>query len=119
MTNLIAFKREGFIPDRDIVLVLETDEESGDAGGLGMQWLLSHHRELLDAEFALNEGGGLRARGERLLSHDVQTGEKQYSTFRLEVRNRGGHSSMPSRDNAIYHLAAGLIRLADHQFPLP
>ncbi len=118
VVNLIRFKEEGFVPDRDIVLVLETDEETGDADALGMQWLLTNHRDLLDGEFALNEGGGLRARGDRLLSNSVQTSEKRYSTFRLDVRNSGGHSSVPSRDNAIYHLAAGLTRLAAYEFPL-
>ncbi len=118
VVNLIRFKQEGYVPDRDIILVLETDEEIGDADGLGMQWLLDNHRDLIDAEFALNEGGGVRARGSQVLSNSVQTSEKRYSTFRLDVRNVGGHSSVPSRDNAIYDLARGLVRLAEYEFPL-
>jgi acetylornithine deacetylase/succinyl-diaminopimelate desuccinylase-like protein len=118
VANLIRMKQEGFTPDRDIVLVLETDEETADRDGLGMQWLLSNERGLLDAELALNEGGNVQTRDGQVLSNSVQTSEKRYSTFRLDVRNPGGHSSVPSRNNAIYHLAAGLTRLADHQFPV-
>ena len=118
VANLVRYRQEGFVPDRDLVLVLETDEESGDADALGMQWLIAHHRDLLDAAFALNEGGSLAVRDGKPLSQGVQTSEKRYTTFRLDVRNSGGHSSMPSRDNAIYRLAAGLTHLADHAFPL-
>ena len=81
VANLIRYKQEGFVPDRDLVLVLETDEETGDAARLGMQWLLVQHRDLLEAEFALNEGGNLLVRGEDILSHSVQTSEKRYTTF--------------------------------------
>ena len=118
LANLIRYKQEGFVPDRDLVLVLETDEENGDANALGIQGLIANHRDLLEAEFALNEGGRLQTRGDAVLSNDVQTSEKRYTTFRLDVRNPGGHSSVPARDNAIYHLAAGLTRLADHEFPV-
>src|SRR5579883_2635535 len=63
VSNLIRYRQEGLRPERDIILALETDEEILDANGLGIQWLLANHRELIDAEFALNEGGnvGLRA----------------------------------------------------------
>jgi len=118
VTTLVRMKQEGFTPDRDIVLVLETDEETADRDGLGMQWLLARERNLLDAEFALNEGSGVQTRDGQVLANGVQTSEKRYSTFRLEVRNPGGHSSVPSPDNAIYRLAAGLTRLAEHQFPV-
>ena len=118
VANLIHYKQEGFVPDRDLVLVLEADEENGDANALGIQWLIANHRDLLDAAFALNEGGNLLVRGSDPLSHSVQTSEKRYTIFRLDVRNVGGHSSVPARDNAIYHLAAGLTRLAGHEFPL-
>ena len=118
VANLIRYKQEGFVPDRDLVLVLETDEETGDAARLGMQWLLVQHRDLLEAEFALNEGGNLLVRGEDILSHSVQTSEKRYTTFHLEVRDPGGHSSVPARDNAIYRLARGLTRVAAYEFPL-
>ncbi len=118
LVNLIRFKQEGYVPARDIILVLETDEEIGDRDELGMRWLVNNHRDLLEAEFALNEGGTVRARGDQLLSNSVQTSEKRYSAFRLDVRNPGGHSSIPERDNAIYHLAGGLVRLAEYEFPL-
>ena len=118
VANLIRYKQEGFVPDRDLVLVLEADEENGDADALGIQWLIANHRDLLDAAFALNEGGNLLVRGSDPLSNSVQTSEKRYATFRLDVRNVGGHSSVPARDNAIYRLAAGLAHLAAHEFPL-
>ena len=118
VANLIRYKQEGFVPDRDLVLVLEADEENGDANALGIQWLIANHRDLLDAAFALNEGGNLLVRGSDPLSNSVQTSEKRYTIFRLDVRNVGGHSSVPARDNAIYRLAAGLTRLAAHEFPL-
>ena len=59
VTNLIRYKQEGYKPDRDIIMALETDEEILDRDGLGIQWLLKNHRDLIDAEFALNEGGGV------------------------------------------------------------
>ena len=118
VANLILYKQAGFVPNRDLVLVLEADEENGDANALGIQSLIANHRDLLDAAFALNEGGNLLVRGSDPLSNSVQTSEKRYTIFRLDVRNVGGHSSVPARDNAIYRLAAGLTHLAAHEFPL-
>ena len=112
VANLILYKQAGFVPNRDLVLVLEADEENGDANALGIQSLIANHRDLLDAAFALNEGGNLLVRGSDPLSNSVQTSEKRYTIFRLDVRNVGGHSSVPARDNAIYRLAAGLTHLA-------
>jgi acetylornithine deacetylase/succinyl-diaminopimelate desuccinylase-like protein len=118
VSDMIRFKQEGYKPDRDIVLVLETDEEILDANGVGIQWLLKNHRDLIDAEFAFNEGGGVGAKNGRVLRNGIQTSEKVSFSYRLEVRNPGGHSSAPSKDNAIYHLAGGLTRLGQFDFPM-
>jgi len=114
--NLIRWKQEGYVPDRDIILALTADEESGDYNGV--DWLLQNHRELIDAAFALNEGGGGVIKDRRRLSHNVQASEKVYQSFTLEVTNPGGHSSLPRKDNAIYRLAAALSRVAAFDFPV-
>ncbi len=118
VTNLIRYRQEGYRPDRDIVLVLETDEEILDRDGVGMQWLLKHHRDLLDAELALNEGGPVAYRRGKPTMIGLQTSEKVLVNFVLEAKNRGGHSAVPSRDNAIYRLAEGLTQLARLEFPV-
>ena len=118
IANLIRYKQEGFRPDRDIIVALDTDEEILDRDGWGIQWLLKNQRPLIDAEFALNEGGGVGLKDGRPIRNSVQTTEKVSMTFRLEVKDRGGHSSVPRTDNAIYHLADGLSRLAKFNFPL-
>ena len=117
IANLIQYKREGFKPDRDIIVALTADEEGGGPYN-GVDWLLKNHRDLIDAELALNEGGwGEESKGKKI-SNDLQVSEKYVLNFRFEVRNKGGHSSMPVRDNAIYRLAEALQRLADFGFPL-
>jgi acetylornithine deacetylase/succinyl-diaminopimelate desuccinylase-like protein len=83
-----------------------------------VDWLLKNHRHLVDAEFAINEGGGGVSRKGKYLTNEVQASEKLYQDFRLEVTNAGGHSSLPVKDNAIYQLAEGLARLAKHGFPV-
>jgi acetylornithine deacetylase/succinyl-diaminopimelate desuccinylase-like protein len=118
VTNLIRYRQEGYKPDRDIIVALETDEEILDRDGLGIQWLLRNHRDLIDAEFALNEGGGVGLKDGRPIRNSVQTSEKVSLSYQLEVKNKGGHSSVPSRDNAIYRLAEGLVRLSKFSFPL-
>ncbi len=117
VTNMIRYKQEGYKPDRDIILALETDEEILDANALGIQWLLKNHRDLIDAEFALNEGGGVGMKNGKAIRNHVQTTEKVSVSYRLDVKNRGGHSSIPVRDNAIYRLAEGLVRLSKFSFP--
>jgi acetylornithine deacetylase/succinyl-diaminopimelate desuccinylase-like protein len=117
VANLIRYRQEGYKPDRDIILALETDEEILDADALGIQWLLKNHRDLIDAEFALNEGGGVGLKDGKAIRNSVQTSEKVYLSYRLDVKNRGGHSSIPVRDNAIYRLAEGLVRLSKFSFP--
>jgi acetylornithine deacetylase/succinyl-diaminopimelate desuccinylase-like protein len=119
VATLIRCQQEGYRPDRDIIIVLETDEEASRPGGpYGMPWLLQNQRNLLDAEYALNEGGGLGLKNGRPLEMDIQTSEKVYQSYWLEVRNPGGHSSLPTKDNAIYRLAEGLTRLAKFDFPV-
>lgn len=118
VTNLIKYKKEGYKPDRDIIVALETDEEILDSNGLGIQWLLKNHRDLIDAEFALNEGGGVGLKGGKPIRNSVQTSEKVSLSYLLEVKNKGGHSSVPLKDNAIYRLAEGLVRLSKFSFPL-
>jgi acetylornithine deacetylase/succinyl-diaminopimelate desuccinylase-like protein len=116
VANLIRFKSENFQPDRDIIVALTTDEESGDFNGV--EFLLREHRALVDAEFGINEGGRGYLKNGRPLLNAVQASEKVYQSFRLEVRNKGGHSSLPLKDNAIFRLAAGLDRLARFDFPV-
>src|SRR5262245_38636852 len=118
VANLIRYKREGYKPDRDIIVALETDEEIGDANAVGIQWLLKNHRDLIDAEFALNEGGSAASKDGKPYLNRIQTSEKVFVNYRLEVKNPGGHSSLPTRDNAIYHLADALGRLAKFEFPV-
>lgn len=118
VANMIRYKTEGYRPQRDLILALETDEEILDANEMGIRWLLKNHRDLIDAEFALNEGGGVGLLGGKPLSNSVQTSEKVSQSYQLEVKNSGGHSSLPSKDNAIYRLADALARLARFDFPV-
>ena len=113
---LMRLKAENYVPDRDIIVALTTDEEGGGANGVA--WLLQNHRQLIDAEFAFNEGGGGRVRDTVRVSHDVQASEKKVQNFMLEVTNPGGHSSVPRRDNAITQLATALTRIGPDIFPV-
>ena len=116
VANLILMKQEGFKPDRDLIIALTADEEGGGPSN-GVDWLLKNKRELIDAEYCLNEGGrGQMVNGKRV-SNEIGVAEKTFSNFRLEVRNKGGHSARPVRDNAIYHLAGALYRLSTFDFP--
>jgi acetylornithine deacetylase/succinyl-diaminopimelate desuccinylase-like protein len=117
IANLIQYKREGFQPDRDIIVALTADEEGGGPYN-GVEWLLKNHRDLIDAELVLNEGGKGESTGGKKISNDLQVSEKYVVNFRFEVRNKGGHSSMPVADNAIYHLAVALEHLSTFGFPL-
>lgn len=117
IANLIRYKREGFKPGRDIIVALTADEEGGGPYN-GVDWLLKNHRELIDAEFCLNEGGWGEEAGGKKIANDIQVSEKYVIDFRFEVRNKGGHSSLPVPDNAIYHLAGALERLGKFGFPL-
>ena len=117
IANLIRYKREGYKPDRDIIVALTADEEGGGPYN-GVDWLLKNKRELIDAELCLNEGGWGEALGDTKISNDIQVSEKYVINYRFEVRNKGGHSSLPVAGNAIYHLAGALDRLSKFGFPL-
>ena len=116
IANLIRMKEEGFVPDRDIIVALTADEEGGTHNGVA--WLLENHPDLIDAEYALNEGGGGAMKDGIHITNAVQASEKVYQTFILETTNPGGHSSLPVKDNAIYHLADALVRIRNHDFPV-
>ena len=117
IATLIRMKREGFKPDRDIIVALTADEEGGGPYN-GVDWLIKQHRDLIDSDIALNEGGwGEEEKGKKI-SNDLQVSEKYVVTYEFSVTNKGGHSSMPVPDNAIYHLAGALERLAKFGFPL-
>jgi len=117
ITAFLRMKREGFRPARDLILALTSDEEGGPANGI--QFLVKEHRDLIDAAFAINpdSGGGDIKNGKRIYMM-MEAAEKVFASFHLEVTNAGGHSSQPIKDNAIYHLADGLSRLAKFDFPV-
>src|SRR5437868_5466494 len=116
IANLIRYKQEGWKPKRDLIVALTADEETGKANGAA--WLVANHRPLVDAEFALNEGGGGRLKDGRHLYNGIGASEKVYVSFALTARNKGGHSSVPRKDNAIYELADALGRLERFAFPV-
>jgi acetylornithine deacetylase/succinyl-diaminopimelate desuccinylase-like protein len=116
VANLIRERRGGLLPSRDIIVALTADEEGGGPYN-GVDWLLKNRRELIDAEYCLNEGGWGEMRGGKRLLNLVQVAEKHSASYRLEVRNPGGHSSMPVKENAIYRLAAALQRVSTLEFP--
>ncbi len=117
VANFLRLRAERYVPGRDLVLALTDDEEGGDDNGVA--WLLKHRPDLIRAAYVINTdaGGGQMQHGRRL-RNPVQTSEKVYATYRLEVTNPGGHSSLPPRDNAIYTLARGLDRLSRFDFPV-
>lgn len=117
VVNMMRMKREGFVPDRDIILLLTTDEETDAIAGI--QYVLQHHRDLIDAEFCLNtDGGDVELRDGKYIANVVGASEKVYQSFVLEARNRGGHSSLPRPDNAIYQLSKALLNLSRYRFPV-
>jgi acetylornithine deacetylase/succinyl-diaminopimelate desuccinylase-like protein len=118
VVNLIRYRREGYRPDRDIIVALTTDEEISDKNNLGIKWLIDKQRPLIDAELALNEGGGVGVKDGKAIWNSVQTTEKLYQSFWLEAKNSGGHSALPRADNAIYELSLALTRLSKFAFPV-
>ncbi|MGQ0587198.1 MAG: M20/M25/M40 family metallo-hydrolase [Gammaproteobacteria bacterium] len=114
--TLIRFKREGFVPERDIILALTADEESG--ADNGVDWLLKNHRGLVDAEFVLNpDSGGVDSVGGKPVNLELAGAEKIYADYELAATNPGGHSSQPRPENAIYQLTAALGRVQRSPFP--
>jgi acetylornithine deacetylase/succinyl-diaminopimelate desuccinylase-like protein len=116
--TLVRFKQEGFKPRRDVKMALTCGEETASAFN-GAGYLAAHERDLIDAAFALNEGAGgrLDAQG-KAIALNIEAGEKFPQDYRLEVTNPGGHSSRPTKNNAIYHLAGGLTRISQYEFPV-
>ena len=116
VSNLLRYRKEGFVPSRDLILALTADEEGGAANGV--EFLVRNHRALIDAAYAINEGGGGTLSGTTPMFHSIQAAEKVPVNFTLTVLNPGGHSSVPRPDNAINQLAAGLVNLARYTFPV-
>jgi acetylornithine deacetylase/succinyl-diaminopimelate desuccinylase-like protein len=116
VTDFIRLKKEGFVPDRDIILALTADEEGGQSNGVS--WLLDNHRDLIDAEFALNpDSGGVVTDQGKPLTVEFEATEKLYADYQVLATNPGGHSSLPKPDNAIYHVADALGVLEKSPFP--
>ncbi|MFZ0274774.1 MAG: M20/M25/M40 family metallo-hydrolase [Acidobacteriaceae bacterium] len=116
VTTFLRLHKEGFKPDRDLILALTADEEGGQSNGV--DWLLKNHPELMKAAFAFNpDGGGVDLQNGKAISADVDASEKLYADYQLTTTNPGGHSSLPIPDNAIYHIADALERLQNYQFP--
>ncbi len=116
VANVFRMKREGWQPDRDIIIALTADEESGPANGV--DWLLQNHKDLVDAALVINEGGGGTLRDGKPLYNSVQAAEKITTNYTLHVANRGGHSSVPRDDNAITALADALSKVGRLKFPI-
>jgi len=116
VATLLRLHREGYKPRRDLILALTADEEGGKFNGA--EWLVEQHRELVDAAFVINpDAGGVELDHGRAVVADVEATEKVYSDFQITATDRGGHSSLPRPDNAIYELTAALDRLAGYAFP--
>lgn len=116
VTDFIRLRKEGYVPDRDIILALTADEEGGKSNGV--DWLLKNHRDLVDAEYALNpDSGGVATQHGKPLAVEFEATEKLYADYQLRATNPGGHSSLPKPDNAIYHVADALTVLQRSPFP--
>jgi acetylornithine deacetylase/succinyl-diaminopimelate desuccinylase-like protein len=116
VTDFIRLKKEGYVPNRDIILALTADEEGGKSNGV--DWLLQNHRDLIDAEFVLNpDSGGVTTDHGKPLSVEFEATEKLYADYQVLATNPGGHSSLPKPDNAIYHVADALGVLEKSPFP--
>jgi acetylornithine deacetylase/succinyl-diaminopimelate desuccinylase-like protein len=118
VAEFIRMKKEGFVPDRDLILALTSGEEGGDVYN-GVEWLIQNKRALIDAEFCINmDAGDPQLKNGKRISRTVQISEKGVLNLQLESKNPGGHGSMPSKNNAIYHLAAGLVNMQAFDFPV-
>lgn len=116
VSAFLRLHREGYKPRRDLILALTADEEGGKFNGAS--WLVQNHRDLVDAAFVINpDAGGIELKNGRAVIADVEATEKVYADYRLTTRNRGGHSSLPRPDNAIYELMHALNELEAHKFP--
>jgi acetylornithine deacetylase/succinyl-diaminopimelate desuccinylase-like protein len=116
IVTFLRLKQEAYLPDRDIILALTAGEEGGE--GNGVEWLLRTHRDLVDAAFALNaDAGGVTTEKGKPVELGVEATEKLYADFELLATNAGGHSSVPVRDNALYHVADALGKIEAYTFP--
>ena len=116
VTSFVRLKREGYVPDRDLILALTADEEGGSSNGV--DWLLKNHRDLIDAEFVINpDAGGVTTKNGKPILLGVEATEKLYADYHVTATNPGGHSSLPTANNAIYHVADALGRLEKSPFP--
>ncbi len=117
-STFLRLRKEGFKPSRDLIIYFSGDEETAQDTTVAT---VRDHRELVDAEFALNSdsgGGTLDDDTGKPLFYNLQAAEKTYADFTLTVRNAGGHSSLPRPDNAIYELAAALGKVQAYAFPV-
>jgi len=116
-STFIRLKKEGFVPNRDLIIAFSGDEESG----MTTTRMLAHERpDLAEAEFALNSdaGGGNLDKNGRPITYRIQAAEKTYASWELTSTNPGGHSSRPRPDNAIYDLADAIKKIEAHRFPV-
>ena len=116
VANLIRLKKENYASDRDIIVALTADEEGGCCNGVN--WLIQNHRELVDSWMVLNEGGGGSLRDGKPFLNTIQATQKNVVNLKVTAKNRGGHSSVPRPDNAIYQLAEGITRFSKFNFPV-
>jgi acetylornithine deacetylase/succinyl-diaminopimelate desuccinylase-like protein len=116
IANLIRYKEEGYKPDRDVIVALTSGEEGSEHNGV--DWLLSHHRDWIDAELALNEGGDGAIRDGKKIANHIQASEKVYYSIQLKATDPGGHSSVPRKDNPIYWISSALLKIAGYSFPV-
>ena len=106
VANFIRLRQERYQPDRDLILALAAEEEGGSVGENGIAWLLKNRRSLIDAEYCINpDGGNLEIKNGKKLLNEVQYSEKGYRSFIVEARNKGGHCSLPRKDNAVHQLS--------------
>src|SRR5262249_26977440 len=115
---LSQLKREGFTPHRDIILALTADEERSSVPTNGARWLTQNHRDWIDAEFGLNEGGGGELINGKPTIQRIKVAEKIFTTYELVAHNSGGHSSLPRPDNAIYDITGAVNRIGQYTFPV-
>ena len=116
VANVFRMRAEGYVPDRDIIIALTSDEESGQFNGVG--WLMEQHRDLVDAGIVINEGADGTLRNGKPIANNIELAQKVTTNYTLRVTNRGGHSSVPRRDNAITSLADALAKVGRFEFPV-
>lgn len=116
VANLFRMRADGYVPDRDIIIALTSDEESGAFNGAG--WLVEQHHELVDVGLVINEGADGTLRNGKPFANNIELAQKVTTNFTLHVTNRGGHSSVPREDNAITALADALAKVGRYDFPV-